>query len=481
MCKIYKEPNSIIDMGKIQIVLDKETEDKFRKQLIKSKENFKRGSMSEEIRKMIIESLDKISLKFPIYKQKDLLKIDKDTLNEIEKFYDQINTLEKELGKGLIIFLDKKSGAFYTECHISAEEFTKKEDIDAVVDPDNQEEFRLNRNLNEKHTAFKEMLSDAKEGRQFSDIVIDFNNDYKAEKPLKILGGQHRVVAIRRAYEKEKVNRTHGIKIYFNLSTSKRVEIAEIANTNINISADLRDRLKEQQLNPPGRLRDWAWHIGILKKGLDFADKRRKEQEEPTVKMMRTFLVNFYDGLDYTGALEDEAKDPYLCTSGGMDPRYKKLFDRLKKKDFKDYKELTEAGKKFMELHKKQFKTANKSHRYRAFALAVISSWAFTAGVLQKNKKYLNKLYSIPEKSTRTDPLNGEAMSKARNNKYDSDTYRGLGTRYNDKERGRLLQFFYRYSRSDKENITLNLYNAAINIYHHKKESKSIKKDESLF
>jgi len=469
-------------MGKIQIVLDDETENKFRVALAKAQEDFKRGNMSDEIRKLILQNIDKISMKFPIYKQKEIKEIDFKTTSEIEKFYDEIDTIEKETEKGLLILFDKKSNAYYTECHIRASEIFRKVDIDAVVDPDNPD-FRLNRELNKTHPAFKDMISDAKQGRQFSDIIIDFNPYYPPkDKPLKVLGGQHRATAIKEAFEKDKVNLVHGLRVYFNLANvEQRREVAEIANTNINISLDLRDRLWEQQLTPSGRLREWAWEIGILEKGKDFADKRRMEEDLPTVRMLRTFIVDFYEGKNYKGDVKKDVPVPYLCQTGGLDKKYEEIFNKLKSKPFKDYHDLHKAGKEFVKLHKKQVKNAKKQYKNKALALAVISSWAFTAGVLQKDEKSLKKLYSIPELAKDSeDPLNGDAMAEARA-KTDSPTYRGLGTRYDDKERGRLLQFFYRLSTSDYNEVSLELYNLAIRRYHHQKEEKEINKNKPDF
>lgn len=467
-------------MGKIQIVLDDETENKFRAALAKAQEDFKRGNMSDEIRKLILQNIDKISIKFPIYKEKGIREIDTKTTSEIEKFYDLINTLEKETERGLLILFDKKSNSFYTECHLNASEIVAKGDIEAVVDPENPD-FRLNRELNRAHPAFKDMIEDTKNGRQFSDIIVDFNQTYPPkDKPLKILGGQHRVVAIKEAFG-DKVNNFHGIRVYFNLDIPKRVDIAQVANTNINISADLRDRLQEQQLTPPGRLREWAWKIGLLQNGKDFADKRRMEEDLPTVRMLRTFIVCFYEGKEYKGDVKDDVPDPYLCETGGLDKKYAEIFNRLKSKPFEKYDDLYEAGKEFVKLHKEQVKTAEKRYKFRALSLSVISSWAFTAGSLQGNKKALKKHYDIPVLSKSADPLNGKDMTKAHHPKLDKDTYRGLGTRTNGAERGRLLQFFYRFAFSTHTEATLELYNKAIKIYHHQKEAEEIKKTETDF
>ncbi len=62
-------------------------------------------------------------------------------------------------------------------------------------------------------------------------------------------------------------------------------------------------------------------------------------------------------------------------------------------------------------------------------------------------------------------------MGKA-HHKTDPDTYRGLGTRTDKKERGRLLQLFLNYSKSDKLKITEQMCNAAIDIFHANKGRK---------
>ena len=89
------------------------------------------------------------------------------------------------------------------------------------------------------------MLEDAKDGRQFSDLVIEYNMAYEEKKPLKILGGQHRNEAIKRVFKENAVNQVHGIRVYFNLNKDQRAEIMRISNTNINVSPDLRDRIEE--------------------------------------------------------------------------------------------------------------------------------------------------------------------------------------------------------------------------------------------
>lgn len=392
----------------------------------------------------------------------------------INEFKNKIPTLEKKIEVPLLILKDNKSEAYYCECHVLAEDFLKLSDPDATIDPELQEEFRANRLLEPDNPYFQQMIDDAREGRQFSDIVIEYDTKYKEGRPLKILGGQHRTESLKEA-QKNKVNVNHGIKVYFSLSKDQRAEIMRISNTNINVSPDLRDRIEEHRLTPANMLREFCSNTGILEKGVDFGDKRRYEEEfNPTVRMMRTFIVNYFDGFAYEGDIDEDAYAPYLCKSGkGLDEKYIKVFKKFK--DQKSFKSpsLIKAGKNFFKLHENQYKNADKikgsakkEYKIKTFSLSIISAWAFTAGVLQRDKKKLNKFYSLPDKSGDKDPLNALAMRDAKHKTIDSESYRGLGTRTDDKERGRLLQLFLNYSASDKPRISKDMCNTAIDIYH---------------
>jgi len=409
------------------------------------------------------------------------LKLGIETSSQVGEFYLNVKTLEWNLKRPLIILLDAKTNAFYTECHILAEDLIKLADIDAAIDPEYQEEFRANRELRPNDLDFLVMKEDAKNGRQFSDLVIEYNETYREAIPLKVLGGQHRIEAIREAL-KSKVNRYHGIRVYFNLNKDQRVEIARISNTNINVSPDLRDRLEEQRLDPPNNLRNWSHLIGILEKGKDFGDRKTLKEFVPTVRMLRTFIVNFYKGKAYDGNPDKEPVVPDIAKTAGMDEEYLKIFKRVR--SFIDEKDLTGAGKMFTFLHMMQIQKSKdigeetSAFKLRAINLALISSWAFAAGALQKNKKRLDKLYELPRLSGAKDPLNALDMAKAHHPKLDSDTYRGLGTRTDAKERGRLLQLFLLYSNSEKKNITLEMCNTAILKYHALEATEEYEKHE---
>jgi len=439
----------------------------------------------EELIKKALEETDKY---------KDILSeypLTPDTLAEIEEFREKIPTFEKKHSLPLLIFLDKKSGAFYTECHILSSDFINFSDPDIVIDlkePELQEEERANREIEEDNFYFIQMTSDAKKGRSFSDMITEYDTTYKEAKPLKILGGQHRDEAIKRAI-KDKVNVYHGIKIYFNLTIEQKVEIMRIANTNINVADDLRDRLQEETLNPTGMLKEFARETGLLGKNENFSDKRRYEEEfSPSVRMIRSFIVNFFHGKEFNGDVDKDAHIPYLCKSGkDIDSEYMKYYNKFKSKDMFGDAQLVEAGKMFAKLHDTQFKNAEKikssakrEYKIKSYNLAIITSWAFASGVLQRSPERLKKLYRLPELCNGDDPLSAIEMAKSKHKVLDSESYRGLGTRSDNNERGRLLQLFLDYSKSPKPKINEQMCNASISMFHsnldRKKAEESTKK-----
>ena len=246
-----------------------------------------------------------------------------------------------------------------------------------------------------------------------------------------------------------------------------------IANTNINVVSDLRDRLREEVLPP--LLKEFGRTTGMLKNDENFGDRRRYDDEfSPTVRMLRGFIINFLKGKEYKGDVDNDAELPYLCKSGkDIDPEYMKYFNKFKPQDSFNDLELIEAGKAFAKLHDTQFKnsesikgSAKKEFKIKAFSLAMVSSWAYAAGMLQSNKERLKKLYSLPDLCGSKDPLNAVAMTKAHHKTLDSELYRGLGTRSNENERGRLLRLFLDYSKSNKPEITESMCNSAIETFH---------------
>lgn len=464
-----------IIMGRIQVVLKDETEKEFREELTKEGKTIK-GSISEEIENLIKTRLSQVQ--GGKFLKQEGIKIDNETLAEATKFYDSIDTLQKKLNQKLILHHDKKTDAIYTVCDISAQTLIDNMDIDAPIDPDFQAQFRANRDFRPHDQTYIKMVEDSKQGRQFSDIVIEYDTKHESpERPLKILGGQHRSQAIKESLPT--INRYHGVRVYFNLNKDKRTELYIVSNTNIDVPSDLLDRLEEQGMLPPNKLREFAWEIGLLEVGQDFSERKATEEDDIPVRTIRTFIINFYDGKNYKGDFDNEPIIPELCTPRVNDEgsaKYKMIYNQIREnkiKSFKEQPDLLEAGKNFVKLHKKQFQTINakkikgkNEFRSKALTPSIISAWAFAAGVLQGEKIRLEKLYLLPEKSGTTDPLNVEVLRTSKLEDIDSPTYRGLGTRSSPSERGKILKLFLYYSRAKKDKIDRDLSMGAIQKYH---------------
>ncbi len=101
-------------------------------------------------------------------------------------------------------------------------------------------------------------------------------------------------------------------------------------------------------------------------------------------------------------------------------------------------------------------------------ALAVLSAWAYIAGVLHKNETRLKRHFAL-KTNGKGDPLNAAALAKARH-KSDPESYRGLGYRSDAKERGRLVELFYEQGDSGS-GITKNNINLAM-LSHFAKQSR---------
>lgn len=389
----------------------------------------------------------------------------------LEKFLRDVEIIEVDKKTLPIVFQDKKSGAFYIECHILASVAEPLLDTDAVLDPEEQVQYRANRTLQPQHRAFQQMMKDAELGRQFSDLVAEYNTSYKSARPIKILGGQHRVSAISNALEK-KIDRPHGFRIYFDLNEIQRNEIAQISNTNIAIPVDLLDRMQETILK--SGLRAWCQKVGLLKKNEDFADKKNPEGDI-TVRVARSFVVNFFDGKKMRYDSE-KLYEPHLCSAGSseIDPKYRNLVETEKNRLWLD-NDLIGAGEAFASLHKRQKEAiaADKSlskyaeFRTKAITPAVVSAWALLAGALSKtDKKKQVKLFNL-SKIPGGDPLNASGLSKAKHHT-DPDTYRGVGTRTDKKERARIAEVFIQFIESSQNVIKTKIIDLALKSYHAK-------------
>jgi hypothetical protein len=395
------------------------------------------------------------------------LNLSGEILHMLEDFLKNFMPLEISSGTKLLLHFDKKSQAYYFICHLDGQTLVAKSDLEASLDNDVEDEiYKLNRDITEDKAAYKLMEQDASAGRSFEDLVIEYDNSYREDKPLKIYGGQHRIQAIKNTLSNSGSS-FHGIRVYFNLSREQKVEIATINNTSITVPNDLIDRMREQLLGT--ELRDWCQEVGLLDSGEDFSDKR--SHIVPTVRIARTLIVNYYSGFD---SPDGKFHQPIVCKSGGMDEDYDRVRGRANWSDAA----LLEMGKQFSRLHQLQRtrinereQDSNAEYARKALSLSVVGSWAYAAGLFQRNPEYLGFHYSIPDSvSPPSDPLNAKALSEARLKGVDKDTYRGLGTRSDSNELGRMLEIFIVLAtRSPIKRITKPLANAAIQSYEAKK------------
>jgi hypothetical protein len=381
----------------------------------------------------------------------------------LDLFLSKFNTVESENNVPLIVHFDSKSAAHYVTCHISGELLVKHCDLEATIDDDEDGElYKLNREITEDEIAYKQMEKDAIAGRSFEDIVIEYDTSYRSNKPLKVYGGQHRITAITKAL-KAGVSVPHGSRIYFRLTREQKVEIAIVNNTSIAVPNDLLDRMHEQMMGP--ELRDWCQKVSLLGPGQDLADRR--DPDIPTARIARTVIVNYYMGIE---AKDDDFHQPILCKSGGIDDNYEKIRKQI---DW-DEKNFIEMGKQYARLHKVQSERI-KNRDYdnfaefarKVFSYSIVAGWGYAAGLFQRNPEHLKILYALPDSVQEPDdPLNARGLSEARLQGVDKDTYRGLGTRSNSNEFGRILELFIVLaSKASKKRINKRLANAAIQSY----------------
>jgi hypothetical protein len=383
----------------------------------------------------------------------------KQVLEQVQRLKNRVELCECLLGLPLILWYDARSKAFYCNCHMTGRTLASLADLEAVLDPEESEDYKLNRELYLDNYAYRVMEADAKRGRSFEDIVTEFDESYRNKTPLKVFGGQHRVQAIREA-AKDQGDRTHGVRVYFSLDIEQKVDIATVSNTSIAISNDLLDRMREELLGT--ELRDWAQAVGLLQPDQGFAD-RRDSAGRPTVRIARTFVVNFHEGHHFvTGTMPE----PHVCKSGASnDEQYEALRPRV------SWTEpcFLEAGMEFTRLHQAQRtavlgrdKDSHLEYANKCMHPSVAAAWAYVAGMLQSNPTFLANHYALGS-IVRNDPLNAGALSKARLKGLDPDTYRGLGARISSGEVGRMVQLFsLQATVAAKRGITLAIANAAI-------------------
>ncbi|HEX3808944.1 MAG TPA: hypothetical protein VHW02_04525 [Rhizomicrobium sp.] len=371
-------------------------------------------------------------------KKKIMAATDAEIQQLVNEFIDELQPVEG--ADGLKLFTDNRTGARYAECHVYGKKLVEFSTTDVPLDPETQAQYRANRNVVTDDATFVVMKVDALQRRSFSNLVTEYTKEIGSEKPLKIIGGQHRYEAIRLAAEKG-VNEIHSIKVYFGLDMAQRLDVQLISNTNIEVSGALADRLKETARGPD--LRDWCQRVGLLKTGEDFGDTKSRGGPV-TVDLARSFIRNYYDGKAVKESnFSNVETTPMLFVTGKDDGTWDAILSDHPKM-WKDAA-LEKAGKEFVRLRDAQ--RASFSGRKgkidfseKAMNGAVLSAWAYTAGMLEGNSVRLARHFALADAKGK-DPLNAEALADGRH-KTDKETYRGLGYRTDARERASMVELF---------------------------------------
>ena len=380
-----------------------------------------------------------------------------------------------EPAAGILLLTDHRTGARYCECHIQASVLIALGTTDVPLDPEDQADYRANRELVENAPAYARMIADAAGRRSFSNIVAEYTLEFDKEHPLKIIGGQHRYEAIKQALLGG-VDEYHGVKIYLDLNMDQRLDVQLISNTNIAISGDLFDRMHETVMGP--QLRDWCQRVRLLEKEQDFSD-RRMRGGPISVQLARTFIYNYFRGMQVDALkFADTETTPELCSTGQPDKDWEAL--RASKPGLWEDKNLERAGAEFSALIKAQrspFSSGKKKHPpdfpEKAMNPAILASWAYVAGILHKNEQRLRRHYALAL-TTGHDPLNSGELAKGRH-KSDPGNYRGLGYRTDAKERGRLTELFFLQAEKG-DGITKSNIEVAIAKFHAKQAILDVNK-----
>ena len=394
------------------------------------------------------------------------------------QFSDELQPFEMTGRLALCVFTDDRTGAWFCECHVKASKLAEFSTTDVPLDPDDQSEYRANRDVVEDAYAFKIMKDDAKLGRMFSNIVAEYTKEFDADHPLKIIGGQHRFQALCEALDDD-VDQYHGVKVYLGLSMDQRLDVQLISNTNIATSSDLFDRMQETYKGP--ELRIWCQQVGLLARDEDFAD-RSGRGGSITVRMARTFITNYLKGKSVnTQYFDISDTSPIICPSGQHD----RGWDEIRERQPALWADaaMQRTGQEFARLIIAQ-RAAFAGRRpkppidrpEKAMNAAVLASWAYVAGLLHDNEVRLSRHFALTD-TTGRDPLNAAELARARH-KTDPENYRGLGYRTDQKERGRLVELFYLQA-EDGSGITRKTIEVAIAKYHAKQAQLEVVKAQA--
>jgi hypothetical protein len=336
-------------------------------------------------------------------------------VSSLDEFGKDLLPFELTAEMGLGVFDDARTGAWFCECHILASKLVENATTDVPLDPNEQAEYRANREIVEDAYAFKVMKDDAKHGRHFSNIVAEYTKEFDADKPLKIIGGQHRFEALREACDVG-IDNHHGVKVYLGLTMDQRLDVQLISNTNIAISSDLFDRMQETFKGP--QLREWSQKVGLLGEDQDFSD-RAARGGAITVRMARTFITNYLRGKGVDPSPFDVTDtSPIISPSGQHDRAWDEV--REQHPDLWTNPDIQRAGREFARLIGAQREAFTGQQPRppidrpeKAMNAAVLAAWAYVAGILHNNNVRLNRHYALADTAGR-DPLNAGELAIAR-------------------------------------------------------------------
>ena len=90
------------------------------------------------------------------------LKISDSLNSNLKEQVDHFNSVFEPLENGYeLIFADERTKALFYECHVKANKLVELSTIDVPLDPENQADYRANRNIVEDHNAYLVMKQDA--------------------------------------------------------------------------------------------------------------------------------------------------------------------------------------------------------------------------------------------------------------------------------------------------------------------------------